>query len=130
MIRYEDDDIILSGSTSVAFVRSILHQDTETMRRRDTYLRTLNQIAIEPLEDGFSAEIPDLVIPEETEVKEYSYMVSMPTFSSAKIPSYTKAMDNPVVLVSRYISVFKEAANISYTSSNGGLMPNKSLDVA
>lgn len=64
MIRYKDNDIILTGETSIDFINRVLHPSIEQSLLSENYQAMINGMTITHLLNGFSVEIPDLLIPE------------------------------------------------------------------
>lgn len=71
MIRHDGSRVILSGDTSIAFMRAVFHQNPDGIQARESYRPMLDRITVERTDQGFSVEIPDLVIPEKPVVIAY-----------------------------------------------------------
>ncbi len=72
MIRYDNDRIILSDDTSLDFVRHVLNPPSLNLQS------TFNRITIFDSEDGFIADIPDLIVPAYPRNEEIFYSTDFP----------------------------------------------------
>lgn len=69
MLRFDNDRIVLTGNTSVDFVRNVLNPPPLDIRF------TFDQITIRDTEDGFTVDIPDLIIPLDIGDEELFYSI-------------------------------------------------------